>query len=147
MLVCELAASLKLRGKTILDALDALYATYGQYLSKVISLEMQGADAMEKSAKLMADFRSEAPKAIGGANVTVVRDYQSGVEKNIVTGEENIIALPSSNVLEYILGEQGSVIIRPSGTEPKVKFYYTAIAASKDEAQKLLDKMIAQMSI
>ena len=147
MLVCEMAASLKLAGKTILKALDELYATYGYYLSYVQSIELTGADAMEKAAKMMADLRSDVPAAIGGAAVTGVRDYKVSIAKNIVTGEQTTIDLPKSNVLELLLGEQGSVIARPSGTEPKVKFYYTAVGKTKDEAKSLLDKMVAQMSL
>lgn len=146
MLVCEMAASLKLAGKTILDALDALYEAYGFYLSYVQSIELTGADAMEKAAKMMADLRSDVPATIGGAAVTGVRDYKVSLAKNLVTGEQTSIDLPKSNVLELLLGEQGSVIARPSGTEPKVKFYYTAVGKTKEDARALLDKMVAQMS-
>lgn len=146
MLVCEMAAYLKLQGKSILDAMQELYENHGHFLSKVQSIELTGADAMEKAAKMMSDLRLQVPKSIGGALVTEVRDYKSGIAKNVVTGEDTQITLPSSNVLEFILGDQGNVIARPSGTEPKVKFYYTAVASTKDEAQKLLDAMIAQMS-
>ena len=146
MLVCEMAAALKLAGKTILDALNDLYATYGQYLAYVQSIELKGADAMEKAAKMMADLREAIPEAIGGAKVTGVNDYRSSISKDLATGKETVIQLPKSNVLEFLLGEQGSVIARPSGTEPKVKFYYTAVADTKKEAQDLLDAMVAQMS-
>lgn len=146
MLVCELAASLKSEGKTILDALSALYENYGYYMCKVQSIELTGAGAMEKAAKMMADLRSVVPSAIGGVPVTIFRDYKSGVATNVVSGEKSSIALPSSNVLEFILGEQGSVIARPSGTEPKVKFYYTAVGNSKNDAEELLQRMMQQMS-
>lgn len=146
MLVCEMAAALKMEGKTILDALDSMYAAFGQYLAYVQSVELSGADAMEKAAKMMADLRNDSPASIGGASVTVIRDYKSSIETNVRTGEQNKILLPKSNVLEFILGESGSVIVRPSGTEPKVKFYFTAIGATSDAAQKLLNVMVQQMS-
>lgn len=146
MLVCELAASLKKRGLTILDALENVYNTYGYYLAHVQSIELTGADAMERAAKLMSDLRNEIPDAIGSAKVTCVRDYQSRVETDMATGKTTQISLPKSNVLEFLLGDSGSVIARPSGTEPKVKFYYTAVANSKDEASKLLKAMQAQMA-
>ena len=146
MLVCELAASMKMQGKSILDALEDVYAKYGYYLAYVQSIELTGSDAMEKAAKMMADLRANAPATIGGAVVTGVRDYKSGVAKNIATGEESVIALPKSNVLEFLLGDQGSVIARPSGTEPKVKFYYTAVGDTKEAAKALLDACVAQMS-
>ncbi len=146
MLVCEMAASLKLEGKTILDAMNDLYAAYGHYLAYVQSVELTGADAMEKAAKMMADLRASVPGSIGGAKVTAVKDYRTGVAKDVLTGEETEIMLPRSNVLEFILGSQGSVIARPSGTEPKVKFYYTMVAETEAAAKTLLDKAAAQMS-
>lgn len=146
MLVCELAASLKLEGKTILDALRDMYKAYGYYLAFVQSIELTGADAMEKAAQMMTELRNAAPVSIGGAEVTAIRDYRASVAKNIKTGYEEPIMLPKSNVQEFLLGEQGSVIVRPSGTEPKVKFYYTAVGDSEQSAKILLDKMIQQMS-
>ena len=146
MLVCELAASLKNQGKNILDALDEVYAKYGYYLAYVQSIELTGADAMEKAAKMMADLRADVPATIGGAAVTGVRDYKTSVAKDLATGAESVINLPKSNVLELLLGEKGSVIARPSGTEPKVKFYYTAVGETKEAAKALLDAMVAQMS-
>ena len=147
MLVCELAASLKKEGKNILDAMDEIYSTYGHYLAYVQSIELTGADAMEKAAKMMSDLRESVPETIGGAKVTCVRDYRSSIAKDVQSGEETAITLPKSNVLEFLLGENGSVIARPSGTEPKVKFYYTAVADSREASAALLDRMVAQMSV
>ena len=147
MLVCELAASLKKEGKTILDAMDALYNEYGFYLAYVQSVELSGSDAMEKAAKMMSDLRQNTPSCIGGAKVTVVRDYLSKIAKNVSANTETEINLPKSNVLELVLGDEGSLIARPSGTEPKVKFYYTAVANDRASAKVLLDKMVAQMSV
>jgi phosphoglucomutase len=146
MLVCELAASLKLAGKTIRDALQDMYEQYGYYLAHVQSIELSGADAMEKAAKMMSDLRNNAPSEIGGVRVTKICDYASQIASDIESGLQTKIDLPKSNVLEFILGNSGSVIARPSGTEPKVKFYYTAAADTKDEAKRLLDLMVAQMS-
>jgi len=146
MLVCELAASLKLKGMTILDALRALYANYGFYLAHVQSVELTGADAMEKAANMMAALRNDPPASIGGVQVTAIRDYRSSVATDLLTGTQSAILLPKSNVLEFLLGEHGSLIARPSGTEPKVKFYYTAVAGDRESAQNLLDAMITQIS-
>ncbi|HIT33203.1 MAG TPA: phospho-sugar mutase [Candidatus Faecousia intestinigallinarum] len=146
MLVCEMAASLKKQGKTILDALNELYATYGYYLAYVQSIELTGADAMEKAAAMMTSLRESAPDTIGGAKVTGVRDYRSSVAKDLVTGQETVIHLPKSNVLEFLLGSSGSLIARPSGTEPKVKFYYTAVGETQEAAKALLEAMKAQMA-
>ena len=147
MLVCEMAASLKKQGKTILDALNDLYTTFGYYLAYVQSIELTGADAMEKAARMMADLRAEVPETIGGVSVTGVRDYKSSLAKDLVTGETSVIDLPKSNVLELLLGKRGSVIARPSGTEPKVKFYYTAVGDTAESAKALLDACVAQMSV
>ena len=147
MLVCELAAFQKKNGKTILDALEELYETYGYYLAHVQSVELTGADAMEKAAKMMSDLRASIPESIGGAKVTSVRDYRTRVSTDLCTGEKTSIQLPVSNVLELILGQSGSVIVRPSGTEPKVKFYYTAVGQTKEASQELLEKMVKQMSM
>ncbi len=146
MLVCELAAAAKRDGKSILDALNDMYAEYGYYLSYVQSIELTGADAMEKAAKMMSDLRENIPEQIAGANVTQVRDYRSSEATNLLTGEKTVINLPKSNVLEFILGQNGSVIARPSGTEPKIKFYYTSVGKDAGEAKAFLDKMVAQMS-
>ena len=146
MLVCEMAAYLKKNGLSVLDALEQMYAQYGFYLAKVKSVELTGADAMEKAANMMAQLRSNAPAAIGGAAVTVVNDYLAKTSTLVATGEQSAIDLPKSNVLEFVLGQQGSVIVRPSGTEPKVKFYFTAVASTKDASKKLLDAMMQQMA-
>ena len=146
MLVCEMAASLKKQGKTIIDALNDLYARYGYYLAYVQSIELTGADAMEKAAKMMSDLRDSVPATIGGVAVTGVRDYRDSIDKDLVTGKTTTINLPKSNVLEFLLGANGSVIARPSGTEPKVKFYYTAVAEDKASAKALLDAFVEQMS-
>ena len=146
MLVCEMAASLKKAGKTIVDALEELYAKFGYYLAYVESIELTGADAMEKAAKMMADLRENVPATIGGAKVTAVRDYKISLATDLLTGETSVIDLPKSNVLELLLGDRGSVIARPSGTEPKVKFYYTAIGKTEADARELLKACAAQMA-
>lgn len=146
MLVCEMAASLKKQGKTLLDALDDLYETYGYYLARVQSVELTGADAMEKAAAMIARFRNDIPQSIGGAAVSVVRDYQCSVATDMSTGKQYTIDLPKSNVLEFVLGDSGSIIVRPSGTEPKVKFYYTAVGNDIASATEFLNKLVEQIS-
>ncbi len=145
MLVCELAAYCKLNGMSVLDAMADLYKKYGYYLSHVTSLELSGADAMEKAAKIMSDLRESAPKEVAGFAVTKINDYGMRTSKDLVNGGCDPISLPKSNVLELILGEKGSIIARPSGTEPKVKFYYTAVGDDKASAQAIIDAMRKQM--
>lgn len=146
MLVCELAAYLKLQNKSILDALRELYANYGHYIAKVQNIELTGANAMEKAAQIMSDLRAKRPSIIGGVSVSVIRDYQSRIHTDMPSGIASAIDLPKSNVLEYRLGTKGSVIVRPSGTEPKVKFYFTAVGGNADDAKVLLDKMMLDMT-
>lgn len=146
MLVCELAAYYKCKGMTILDALNSMYAKYGYYLASVKSLELSGADAMEKAGKLMADLREKTPVSIGGQAVTCVKDYLSSISKNVLNGSETAILLPKSNVLEYVLGNSGSVIVRPSGTEPKVKFYFTSVGSTLETSKEQLEQYIKQFT-
>ena len=101
---------------------------------------------MDKAAALMAGLRKAAPGVIGGVTVSSVHDYKLRKAFDLSTGAENEILLPSSNVLEYILGDKGSVIVRPSGTEPKVKFYYTAVGDTETDASQLLDCLQSQMT-
>ncbi len=141
MLVCEMAAYYKTKGMNLAEAMEALYREYGYYLSKVESVELSGPDAMEKAAAIMSGLRANCPEQIGGYPVTAVLDYKSGVNTDTATGKTQPIKLPRSNVLELLLGENGKVIARPSGTEPKVKFYYTAIGACVNRAGETMAKL------
>lgn len=146
MLTCDLAAALKREGKNLAEHMDALYSRFGWHEARVLSCELQGPDAMEISAGFMAQMRRELPKAVCGIAVTSVTDYQARVTRDLVHGAEEAVTLPKSNVLVLQLGEKGTVILRPSGTEPKVKIYLTAVDADRAAAMKLLDDMAAEMS-
>lgn len=146
MLTCDLAAALKREGTNLAEHMDALYSRFGWHEARVLSCELQGPDAMEISAGFMAQMRRELPKAVCGIAVTSVTDYQARVTRDLVHGAEEAVTLPKSNVLVLQLGEKGTVILRPSGTEPKVKIYLTAVDADRAAALKLLDDMAAEMS-
>lgn len=146
MLTCDLAAALKREGKNLAEHMDALYSRFGWHEARVLSCELQGPDAMEISAGFMAQMRRELPKTVCGIAVTSVTDYQARVTRDLVHGTEEAVTLPKSNVLVLQLGEKGTVILRPSGTEPKVKIYLTAVDADRAAALKLLDDMAAEMS-
>ena len=146
MLTCDLAAALKREGTNLAEHMDALYSRFGWHEARVLSCELQGSDAMEISAGFMAQMRRELPKAVCGIAVTSVTDYQARVTRDLVHGTEEAVTLPKSNVLVLQLGEKGTVILRPSGTEPKVKIYLTAVDADRAAAMKLLDDMAAEMS-
>ena len=146
MLTCDLAAALTREGTNLAEHMDALYSRFGWHEARVLSCELQGPDAMEISAGFMAQMRRELPKAVCGIAVTSVTDYQARVTRDLVHGTEEAVTLPKSNVLVLQLGEKGTVILRPSGTEPKVKIYLTAVDADRAAAMKLLDDMAAEMS-
>lgn len=146
MLTCDLAAALKREGTNLAEHMDALYRRFGWHEARVLSCELQGPDAMEISAGFMAQMRRELPKTVCGIAVTSVTDYQARVTRDLVHGTEEAVTLPKSNVLVLQLGEKGTVILRPSGTEPKVKIYLTAVDADRAAAMKLLDDMAAEMS-
>lgn len=145
MLTCDLAAKLKREGMNLAQKMDALYAELGYHAAKVISVELKGPNAMELSAQFMADFRANTPAALGGVAVTELTDYSTSVTKNFVAGEESTVTLPKSNVVVLTLGEQGSVIVRPSGTEPKVKLYLTAVDRDRAAAERLLEALADAM--
>lgn len=146
MLTCDLAAALKREGTNLAEHMNALYSRFGWHEARVLSCELQGPDAMEISAGFMAQMRRELPKTVCGIAVTSVTDYQARVTRDLVHGTEEAVTLPKSNVLVLQLGEKGTVILRPSGTEPKVKIYLTAVDADRATALKLLDDMAAEMS-
>ena len=128
MLICEMAAYYRSIGSSITERLEAIYAKYGRYLNKVDSFEFPGLSGMDKMAGIMASLRQNPPAQIGGYKVVKVTDYENTAE----TG------LPAANVLVYALEGGATVIVRPSGTEPKIKTYFTALgkALAEAEAQK-----------
>ena len=133
MLIAEMACYYYLQGKTLADAINELYATYGYYREKVVSFVFEGLDGQEKMKKIMEDLREHAPAEIG-SKVLRVRDFSTGVITDLATGETSETGLPKSNILFYDLADKGTAIIRPSGTEPKIKFYIMAAGDSVEEA-------------
>ena len=125
MLICEMAAYYRSIGSSVKERLEAIYSKYGRYLNKVDSFEFPGLSGMDKMAGIMASLRENAPAEIGGYKVTKVVDYK----KTEQTG------LPSANVLVYTLEGGATVIVRPSGTEPKIKTYFTTLGKDLAEAE------------
>lgn len=146
MLICEMAAYYKLQGMTLVDAVNKLYDKYGKYLHKIGNFACEGAAGMERMKQIMADLRANVPAEIGGYEVVWFSDYASSVKKNLKTGEEVAITLPKSDVLAYDLTDNLGVIVRPSGTEPKIKVYYTAVGSTWEEAEEKQAKMAADMN-
>ena len=144
MLICEMAAWYKGQGKNLGEALDDLYAQYGFYFNKVDSYTFPGSDGMEKMAALMETLRTELPIAIGGRAVTGHTDYEYGIRYEDGEGKTPT-GLPAANVMEFRLGKEGSLVARPSGTEPKLKFYYSLRAADRPTAEKAYGEIKASV--
>ena len=132
LLICQMAQFYKLEGKNLAQAMRDLYAKHGWWLNRTVSLSYPGADGAAKMAELMAALRSDAPDALAGRAVEKVVDYQGGVD-----------GLPSANVVEFDIAGGNKVIVRPSGTEPKIKLYVFAKEASREAADALLDELEA----
>lgn len=143
MLVCEMAAYYKKQGKSLAEVIDGLYDEFGYYLNKTYSFEFSGAAGMQKMSDIMSDVRKNLPEEIAGYKVEKVCDYLLKSEKNLVTGEEIAIDLPQSNVIALNLSDNNAVIIRPSGTEPKIKLYITAVGKDKSDADSICEKLVA----
>lgn len=145
MLICEMAAFYRTKGISLIEARKRLYDEYGVYLNKVSSYEFEGAAGMEKMKQIMAGLRANAPKTIGGLNVLSVTDYVAR-KKTAADGTVTDVTLPKSDVITFNLEDDASVIIRPSGTEPKIKVYYTTKGATRDDAIAVYDKLAADFT-
>ena len=143
MIIAEMAAWYAGQGKTLYHALLDLFEKYGRYGEKTLNLNMPGLDGIAKMRELMAGLRENPPTEIAGAAVTVRRDYQTGVETNALNGSETAIELSDSNVLRYETNDGTVILVRPSGTEPKVKAYI--MASGKTQAE--CDEKILRYSI
>lgn len=138
LLAAEAALYYKRQGKTLYEALLDIYKTYGYYMEGLESLTLKGIQGAEKINTIMDTFRSHAPEAVAGTEVAIVEDYRSGVRHVRQSDTMEAIALPSSNVLKYILNDGTWFCLRPSGTEPKIKFYFGVKGTSMHEAEEKL---------
>ena len=125
LLACEIAAEAKANGSSFYKQLIDCYVTYGFYKERLISITKKGMSGAEEIKKMMVDFKENPVKSIGGAKVVKVDDYNSSTSKNLVTGEVTEIDIPKSNVLIYTAEDGTRMAARPSGTEPKIKFYFS----------------------
>ena len=141
MLVCEMAAYYKNRGMTLHDALEELYKKYGFYKEGVKSVTLKGIYGAEKIGKIMAYLRENTPEGFGGNKVLTVKDYKSGVFTDVATGNKSESPLPASDVLYYNLEDRAWLCVRPSGTEPKIKFYMGVKAESSADALAKVEAM------
>jgi phosphoglucomutase len=141
MLLCEMAAYYKSKGMTLVDLMNSLYEKYGMYLNTLLNFNFEGATGMQKMSDMMTSLRENPPKQIAGQKVVAVADYKTSERTDIETGEKSVIDLPKSNVLSYSLPDGSGAIVRPSGTEPKIKIYITAVADTKENAQIKADEI------
>lgn len=142
MLVCEMAAYYKKQGKSLAEVIDGLYEEFGYYLNQTYSFEFDGAAGMQKMSDIMTAVRDNTPKSIAGYDVVKVSDYFLRKETDVATGSVTDIDLPKSNVIALHLADDNAVIIRPSGTEPKIKFYITSVGKDKDNAAEICEKLV-----
>lgn len=142
MLVCEMAAYYKKQGKSLAEVIDGLYEEFGYYLNQTYSFEFDGAAGMQKMSDIMTAVRDNTPKSIAGYDVVKVSDYLLRKETDVATGSVTDIDLPKSNVIALHLADDNAVIIRPSGTEPKIKLYITSVGKDKDNAAKICEKLV-----
>ena len=143
LLLTEMTAWYATQGMTLLDALDALYAKYGYYGEKTLNLVMPGLEGMALMANLMAKLRQTPPAEIAGTTVLRQKDYQDGTERDTASGAVSPMALVGSNVLAYDLADETTIVVRPSGTEPKIKVYVLAKGKDSTDSQEKVAKYTA----
>lgn len=137
----EVAAFYKAHGKSLYDALIEIFEKYGYYKEALSSLTLKGKDGAEQIANILEEFRSNPPKEIAGIRVTAVEDYKASIRKQLSNGKLNPISLPKSNVLKYFLEDGSWFCVRPSGTEPKCKFYFAVKGSSLNESEQLVNNL------
>lgn len=142
MALCEVAAWCKHQGITLCDQMERLFMTYGYYKEGLSTVTLKGQDGAKKIQEMMEGIRKEAPEQIGGLKVTQFRDYRENVLTNCLNGKKTVTGLPKSNVLYFELEGGTWCCIRPSGTEPKIKFYIGVKGVNAKEAEEKLNKMI-----
>jgi len=143
MLIAEMAAYHKTKGKSLYEALQDIYNKYGFFAERTVSITMPGKDGMEKMASILSNLRKNAPKSVIGMDVVAVSDYQTQEIKSADGKTEKIVGLPKSNVLKYNLSDGKTYfIVRPSGTEPKIKIYLGTSGDSLESANEVIDKVL-----
>ena len=146
MLICEMAAYYRTQGITLMQARENLYKKYGMFLQTLYSFEFDGESGMKHMEEIMTGLRENHPTTIGGLKVERFEDYKASTSKNIATGEVNELTLPKSNVLAFYLEGGCKAIVRPSGTEPKIKTYITAKAPTRAEAEVIEQQIYADFT-
>jgi phosphoglucomutase len=141
MLICEMAAFYKTKGMSLYEGLQEVYKKYGFYKETIKSITLKGIEGVEKIKYIMNTLRTSSPTAVNGVKVAELRDYKAQVSKNFITGVDEKINLPVSDVLYYVLEDGAWFCIRPSGTEPKIKVYFGVKGNTAKEADVALAKV------
>ena len=144
-LISEMVLYYKTKGMSLYDALMEIYAEYGYYKEGLVSLELQGKEGQEKIQKALDYLRNSTISSIGDVKITRKLDYKLSTEKNLVNGSESEIKLPKSNVLKFLLEDDSWFVVRPSGTEPKMKVYLAVAGNSLSDADEKLEKFNKQV--
>jgi len=155
-MICEIAAVEKQKGRTLFEKLMELYVKYGFYYEKLISITKTGMNGSKEIAEMMQSYRDNPPKEIAGSPVKELLDYQLQVKKDLLSGETQKIELPKSNVLQFITEDGSKISARPSGTEPKIKFYFSVNSplsgisefdATQEKLEQKIDAIISSLQL
>lgn len=141
LMVCEMAAYYKSRGMTLVDALNGVYAEHGFYTDKLYNFMFEGASGMVKMQEIMTATRNNPPESLAGLRVLEVQDFDAGTVTKTETGDKKELGFPKSNILAYGLPDGNFAIVRPSGTEPKIKVYITGCGKTKEESQRIAESI------
>ena len=136
LMIAEMAAVYKLKGISLKQFMDSIYEKYGMYLNTVMNFAFEGASGMQKMAEIMESLRENAPESFAEKKVVKIADYKTSKIIDTLSKEESVISLPKSNVLSYSLEDNSKVIVRPSGTEPKIKIYITSCGDTRKESEE-----------
>lgn len=154
MLICEMTAFYKAQGKTLVDQIGELYKKYGYYINDLMEFSLEGSAGMAKMQSIMKNLREAAPKELAGKRINEIADYERSI-RHIIRGEAGCvlssgfkpISLPKSDVLEYLLEDGSSFIVRPSGTEPKLKIYLSSKGESNQDSLKIIGRMKEELQL
>ncbi len=141
LMVCEMAAYYKSKGKTLLDVLNDIYTEHGNCVDRLYNFMFEGASGMVRMSEIMTETRNNPPEELAGFEVIKISDFEAGTITDTRTGEKEPLSLPKSNILSYVLSDGSTAIVRPSGTEPKIKVYIAGCGKTKDEAAQTADSI------
>ncbi|EYE87645.1 phosphoglucomutase [Fervidicella metallireducens AeB] len=144
-LICEMAAYYKSRGMSLYDGILEIYEKYGYFKEDLKSITLKGIEGSQRIIEIMDMLRNNPPLSVSGIRVVKSKDYLQRIERNFITSERHDINLPKSNVIQLVLEDGGIVTARPSGTEPKIKFYFATAGKSLEDAEDKIEKMKAEI--